>query len=414
MLYTGDLLVRCHDAAACISYSSFAQIVMGPRWSLLIPAVNIVGLFGGCTAYVSIAKDIFPYFWVRAGITSSVVSSHVPWYWSTEFWVAIVLSGIALPLCLQRDIGKLRYSSYFGFCFSTFLVAIIGYRGAIALSEGNAMWPTPASSQNPTQCSSVGISSLPTAVSVFNFSFVFHLNVVPIYASLKPSKRTSLNMRRIVRTTVCICFALYATVGTLGYAKFGPLTDDNVLNNFSAMDDVINAARAAICMCCYMCLPLLVHPLKATIVSLVYDKPKLPASANAVITITLLALQYIVALLVPSVKSIFSFTGGTAVVGFCYVFPCIFALGILRRRTPTSVEALHLIDDRASEAGAQLLLPPHADCETHANQRATAREAFSHLRHRRNGSVWCLGSAGAHFKVKYTTECELHVALLRI
>jgi len=354
MLYTGELLVRCHDAAPLTSYAQFAERAFGKKWAVAVPIVNIVGLFGGCTAYVSIAKDIFPYFWLRAGLTPSIHPHDVPWYWSAELWVAAILLIVALPLCLQRDIGALRYSSYLGFCFSSFLVAIIAYRGIDGLIHGTSMWHTPIYEQNPLQCSSVGAGSIPVAVSIFSFSFVFHLNVVPLYVGLKPSVRTSANMRFVVRATVAICFVLYTTIGTLGYSLFGQATSDNVLDNFSPMDDVVNAARAAICVCCYTCLPLLVHPLRSTIISLVEvarrdSQPKEPSRTyNAMLTILLLMMQYTVALLIPSVKSVFSFTGGSAVVGFCYLFPAGFAAVLLC--SPSSKEVYY--------PGTPLLPPP--------------------------------------------------------
>ena len=55
-------------------------------------------------------------------------------------------------------------------------------------------------------------------------------------------------------------------------------------------------------------------------------------SQHTLVTVALLLAQYALALLVPSVKAVFALTGGTAVVGFCFIFPALFALNLLPRR----------------------------------------------------------------------------------
>ena len=168
---------------------------------------------------------------------------------------------------------------------------------------------------------------------------------------------------------------MYAATGAFGYALFGRNTTPNVLSSFEAHDHVINVARLAIVMCCYLCLPLLIHPLRVATCALIdrvacaklnakqntaISRPRASDDGaisvgqdnedvntvdftasetgikNVIVTVGLLASIYSLALIAPSVTAVFAMTGATAVVGICFVFPALFALNILPRTTQRS------------------------------------------------------------------------------
>jgi hypothetical protein len=100
-------------------------------------------------------------------------------------------------------------------------------------------------------------------VQVFFFSFVFHLNVCPLFSSLEPSKRTLHHGKQMVGCTTLMITVIYAATGAMGFALFGEGVAGNLLSSFANDDHVVNAARLAILLCCFLCLPLLIHPLRA-------------------------------------------------------------------------------------------------------------------------------------------------------
>ncbi|GBG32604.1 Sodium-coupled neutral amino acid transporter 1 [Hondaea fermentalgiana] len=335
MYFTGDLFVRSHLAAqssSCDSYEAMAlqackvtsqswlrQSGSAVRW--IVNIVNALGLFGGCCAYIAIGKEIWPDLEARISGRDPDSGVAPPWYASTYLVTGILVALVSLPLSLRRKLSSLRYSSTLGFCFSIYMILIVSGRGILALVRGQGRQPD---AWHPACPEFSPWHGLILALSIFNFSFVFHFNAIPLFKSLPEPHRNLATMRRIIAGSIMTCFVLYSMLGIAGFALFGSDVEGNILNNFDASDDGINTARAAIAICCFLCLPLLEHPLRGTILTMF--RLSHSSSARCIVTATLMALQFVVALLVPSIKTVFTVTGGGAVVGFCYVFPVCIAL----------------------------------------------------------------------------------------
>jgi amino acid permease len=329
-----------YEALAAASVVALGGSAAQARWAKgLVNVVNAVGIFGGCCAYIAIGKDIFPVLVRRLGLDAS------HWLWSTEMLTLLCVSLVSLPLSLQRNIGSLRYTSIAGFCFSVYTVFLLAWRGAQAVAEGRQQWAPRAA-----MCPEAPLfSGLVDAVSVFNFSFVMHFNVLPLFKSLprpragagagagaeqvqlcdqQHEQQRASTMRKVLVATTASCWAIYAAVGSAGLALFGAKVQPNVLDNFAPEDDAVNVARAAITACCFLCLPLLEFPLRGTVLSLCRVRPT--AFSRATATVLLMAAQFSFALLAPSIKIVFQVTGGSAIVGFCFCFPALFALALLK------------------------------------------------------------------------------------
>lgn len=335
MFFTGDLMVKSHLACSTPRPLSYEGLVVrscevmkegsfwhthGAKAKVAVNLVNAVGLFGGCCAYITIGKDIFPALRERFGLDDQGLVV------STDFVTAFFVLAVSFPLSLRRNLSNLGYTSVVGFIFSLYMVLVISVRGLVRIGQGEAKWPSVwARACDPEDSA---WASFVTAVSVFNFSFVFHFNVLPVFKELPPPKQTHLTMRIVLLLTTVCCFFLYALLGVTGFALFGSETQGNIFNNFSAKgDDAINLARIAICACCFLCLPLLEHPLRSTLMSLLNIRST--RYSRALVTFLTMACQYVAALLAPSVKVVLQITGGSAIVGFCFVFPVSFALCLL-------------------------------------------------------------------------------------
>jgi len=336
MFFTGELMLRAHlingdsDGDTFESLAEKSCAAMKNSWvkrntrlfQNICSIVNALGLFGGCCAYIAIAKDIFPALKTRVTNGADVNA----WYLGTEFGTAFLVVLVSLPLCLLKNIQSLKYSSLLGFFFSIFVVLAVSVRAAEHIAWGWQEW-----GHGQRMCPEQSwLNSFVVGISVFNFSFVFHFNIVPIFRSLPKEKQTQATMRKVIGATVCASTVLYGMIGAAGFALYGAKVKENILDNFNPFDDDINAARLAIMVCCYLCLPLIMTPLRGSILCLLRIEETTPV--RIVVTILLLGLQYAIAILVPSIKVVFSVTGGGAVVGFCFVFPICFALALLTRR----------------------------------------------------------------------------------
>jgi amino acid permease len=110
-------------------------------------------------------------------------------------------------------------------------------------------------------------------IPVFSFSFVTHLNVLPVYGQLE--SRTPTLMRTVFRNAIFFALVLYILVGTFGYLRFtcSGGAPDNILafsGGFDQDDLLVAAARIAEALTCTLALPLIQHPTRTALHSLFF------------------------------------------------------------------------------------------------------------------------------------------------
>ena len=106
MYFTGVLLLRCHLALGerATTYGELALHAFGPQAAdTLVPAVIMTGLFGGCCAYVTLAKELVPALlhtvleWASVSESTSSTAGEPEWWGSAELWTVSCL--LPLPCC---------------------------------------------------------------------------------------------------------------------------------------------------------------------------------------------------------------------------------------------------------------------------------------------------------------------------
>ncbi|EEY63900.1 Amino Acid/Auxin Permease (AAAP) Family [Phytophthora infestans T30-4] len=327
MAFTADTLVGVHVAVVTQSvdelqesretYQHLAWRAGGKPLARLTGALTALAVFGACVGCVRVVKDMAPV------MLSTVINGFEQWSQTeqqhavaTTVWVIVLV--VVLPLGCLTKISALRFSSYFGVAFSVYLV------GAY---EASLFW------------------RVSEAVGIYNFTFMLHLNVIPLLAQLNVGgteapvavdllQTAARTMRRHLALAVGVCILLYATFGICAAHIYGSKTQGNILLNLSN-DRIMAVPRVAILLTILLSFPLLFHPLRSLVLEMYMacTSRNTPEEENgsapsqfvqAVGTVSLLVAQIICALRVPGLQVVFSFVGASILLMLCYLFPLIF------------------------------------------------------------------------------------------
>ena len=160
-------------------------------------------------------------------------------------------------------------------------------------------------------------------------AYVCHYNVHPIFAEMAaPSER---RMRRVVSAALLLCTAVYWLVGVSAYLLFGDRTRDDVLMNYGRDLDmargeawVERAVKIGYMGSLSCTFPLIQFSLRQSLFDLLAwgDAREQPLRFYAV-TALLLALEYLLAMLVPNISVAFSVLGSTVAVLIGFILPAL-------------------------------------------------------------------------------------------
>jgi len=299
-----------------VSYDEMAALTFGSAAAIAVPIVNVFAIFGGCVSYVAIVVSVLPQFLELVSWAGPFSTIHA----NSILWTGVIVAVVVLPLCLLENLSSLRFSSVFGLCFTVYLIVLICEQALSRVSDGktydqHALW-------DPTYHGGVAVSC-----SIFNFAYVLHFNVVPLYQELEGASVE--RMVRVVRLVVVVTTCIYLVVGCSGLLLYEEDTQSNVLLNFDTTVAYM-LARGAVCFAVVFAFPLIFFPLRVTIHNLAILLLKLrhvePKAVLIPECLTILGVVFTVAVAVPNLGVVFSVTGGTSVVCIVYLFPIAFSL----------------------------------------------------------------------------------------
>ncbi|CAJ1971073.1 unnamed protein product [Sphenostylis stenocarpa] len=220
----------------------------------------------------------------------------INWWTSRAFSLLIVALFIMLPLLMLRRVDSLRYSSAISIVLALVFIAICSSMAFSALLSGKTQ-----SLRLVPDFSKVTILDLFTTVPIF-------VTVHPIRAEI--GKVTDMGMA--VRISLLICMLVYFSIGFFAYLLFGDSIMPDVLVNFDRnsnthvgrlLNDVVRISYA---LHLALVFPIMNYSLRVNIDELIFsNKNKRPLASDTPrfvsLTLSLLALTYLVAVAIPNI-----------------------------------------------------------------------------------------------------------------
>lgn len=362
MAFTADCILRVHVAvvsgaspghtevsAVRETYQELAVYAGGVRLARVVGGLTAFAVFGACVGCVRVVRDMAPMLVSLVYLHSNAPSASFDQLAPSEqqqlvtwtVWLVFLL--VVLPLSMVKKISALRYSSYLGFAFSIYLVGAVAYRAARSIQPSAnellspTLSPTPPPADTIAVTTTSGFMRLSEAIGIYNFTFMMHLNVIPLLAQLvvhtrgdasasssaKGLRRAERRMRYNVYLAVLVCVLLYAVFGLCAVSIYGSATQGNILLNL-AHDPIMVVPRVAILCTILFSFPLLFHPLRSLVLEMrcCGDQPSL--WTHTLVSVALLVAQLLCATRVPGIQVVFSFVGSSILLLLCYVLPAVY------------------------------------------------------------------------------------------
>lgn len=139
-------------------------------------------------------------------------------------------------------------------------------------------------------------------------------------------------MKAAVRVSLVLCAAIYAAVGFFGFLLFGDATMADVLANFDrsssgavGVPQALNdAARLSYALHLVLVFPLLLFSLRVNVDELLFPGRRPLATDTrrfVALTAALMAVLYALAIAIPSIWTLFEYSGSTFAVTISLIFP---------------------------------------------------------------------------------------------
>ena len=207
--HTSHALVRAWTLTGGDTYEAVALRTLGVRASLLVSTIIVVFLFGVCVgcldAVADVASELVPREWALV-IATVLVSP-----------VLVVVDGME-ALAPLSALAAVLVALFVGYAA---LRAALGPRAA-SLADGLVVHSS--------------MTQLLNAMSIAIFSYLAHFNLLAIARTLPGSTRAeqAAGMNSVIRITTALAFAVYLSVGLVGFLCFGEHTSGDILSNYAA------------------------------------------------------------------------------------------------------------------------------------------------------------------------------------
>nr|CAB3478711.1 unnamed protein product [Digitaria exilis] len=331
------------------SYAALMGDAFGRPGAALLNVFVAANGFGTLTVYLIVVADVVSGAAgggdAHAGVLTEWFGSH---WWTGREVVLVAAAAILLPLVLRKRVDSLRFTSAISILLAVVFMLISLGIAVYALFKGTATMPR----MLPDFSRLSSPFELFTAVPVIVVAFTFHFNVHPIRAELS---KTS-DMKVAVRISLVLCAAIYAAVGFFGFLLFGDATMADVLANFdrssgAGVPQALNdAARLSYALHLVLVFPLLFFSLRVNVDELLFPgRRPLATDTRRFVSLTavLMAVLYALAIAIPSIWTLFEYSGSTFAVTISLIFPGAIVLrdahGIAKRKDKTLAAAMIIL-----------------------------------------------------------------------
>ena len=246
-------------------------------------------------------------------------------FWKNYSYKFSVCYGISfiilLPLCLQKDINKMRYSSTFGI-YSLFLLVLIiiiecpffiaEYEDSVKLNFYNIL---------------KGFDSemnFLKSISTLFYAFSCHVGAFPVIESLKnPTKK---RVNKVFKRAIYLDIICYLLIGLTGYLCQPEDTPDLIIERTNLKkfkhDFIMLFGQICFILTLFAKICANWNALRVSLLSILgKDSKKYTNCLNAILTISFLIISTLIAVLFQSVSDYISLIGSFCSVIICFIIP---------------------------------------------------------------------------------------------
>ncbi|TNV80099.1 hypothetical protein FGO68_gene9741 [Halteria grandinella] len=317
--YTGMLLVHASNHTSRHRYEDIADALYGKKFARFTSIMNLLCLLAFIMSYIVYIKEAIPK--IILIFAPTLDSFIVDPYWGQKFWGTIFSFFILFPMSLPRSINALRFSSAFGVLCSVYLCLAV----TVIFWSDRTMVPDPWENFKEAEYFVFSFNGLVTSMPLIIFAYMYQVNIPLIYKELE--RRNAKTMGKVLIRGSTAAIVLYAMVGIFCYLTFVKepwVITQNIFEAPYGSNVAIIVGQFTLFFAVMTAAPLCVLPAKDTVEELFYKKEGLSTKVNALVTLALVAICFLLSISIDKIGDAITLAGATInpVIGF--IIPVMF------------------------------------------------------------------------------------------
>ena len=324
-------LIRSSRCVKGLDYSPTVKGLIGTWPSVMIDIVIIVYLFGVFVQYMVIIYSLVGRSYYEIFIGTGKYKNFEEY--EEKVWDGAVLkypimfgtTVLVFPLCLLKDISKMRFASMFGICalIYSILVVVIQSPWYIIHYINNYKADDPKTHANWFDIRKGFTSQLNffTGVATVFFTFTCHPGAFPVFKTLK--NHTEKRINSCFFRSIILDLVIYVFIAICGFIT-APLNPKSLIiyrESIFSSDIFMTIAKIALALDLFLSLPANFAGFRCSFFMVFFKTDQIDTLKNILVASITLLLATLVGALYKNILSYISFFGGFCSSMICYLIP---------------------------------------------------------------------------------------------
>ena len=332
------LLSKACEKNKIFNYSKLIKLLYGKPLSITYDVIVILYSFGvlilfHIIIYATLGEAIYGLFFYRTYPTFNDFKTQSFWsHWYIQVLLPYIASiVIVYPMCLIKDVSRLRIISLIGVVSIIFLILIIIFQSKDFITYDKM--------ENDINYFDItkGLKDKFDAlnfISTIFYASCFHIGCVPVLNTLKNNVRRRIN--KAIRRTVLLDIFLYLIIAVIGYCTC-PINTPSLIIQRPPLkegdsDILMSLGKLGLVFTFFTKLPNTYSSLRITIFDKLFNTTEITDVKNYIVTLSVILICVTVSILYKDISSYIKIMGGlfSTLVGF--IFPSLLIIKSNRRK----------------------------------------------------------------------------------
>ena len=320
-------LIKSSRSVNGYDYSPTVKAIVGKCAGVFIDIIIVVYLFGVFVQYMVIiyslvGRTIFELFIDKADYTGFEQYENDVWDGAIlKFPIMFGTTLVIIPVCLLKDISKMRFASMFGICALIYSILVVVIESPWFLIDYLDKYKEddPKTHANWFDISKGFTKELNffTGVATVFFTFTCHPGAFPVYKTLKNNNEKRVNT--CFFRSILLDISIYILIAICGFitAPTNPKSLIIYRESIFENDIFMTIAKIALALDLFLSLPANYASYRCSFFMVFFKTDKIDTFKNIIVTASLIAALY------KNILSYISFFGGFCSSIICYLIPGI-------------------------------------------------------------------------------------------
>ena len=319
--WTLSRLIESAKTVKAEEYSTSVKKIIGKIPAIIIDIVLMIYIYGviiqfNVIIYSLIGRAILEIFGDKDKYPDFNSFQKDIWnLYYIKFPVMFGLTFLLSPICLLKDISKMRFVSLFGICSLMYSILVIIIQSPwFYIDYKNNIYQEndPTTHANWFDISKGFTSELNffTAIATVFFVYTCHTGVFPVYKGL--NNKTEKTVNTVFFRSILLDLIIYLSIAICGFIT-DPITPEPLIifrKSIFKNDIFMNIAKIALALDLYLCIPANYNSLRASFFILVFNTSDIETGKNIIVTYSVMLSATFIAAIFEDILSYISLLGG--------------------------------------------------------------------------------------------------------